>query len=151
MKASLELINFLKGWESCRLQPYQDSGGKWTAGWGSLLREGEDTNALWSQEKADARFTEELEEKEAAINSMLPVWILQQHEFDALVSFAYNKGTDALRKSTLLRLVKEGRMGTAAAEFTRWEKVQGRLNHGVLRRSCAEQAVFLAKDYTRRP
>lgn len=43
-----------------------------------------------------------------------------QSEFDALVSFAYNCGLNALRNSTLLKHVNAGRHDKAAEEFGKW-------------------------------
>ena len=50
------------------------------------------------------------------VNALVKVE-LDQHEFDALVDFAYNLGAGDLAKSTLLRRVNERAFAAAADEF----------------------------------
>jgi len=69
---------------------------------------------------------------------------LNQNEFDALVSFAYNVGSSALYNSTLIRLLNsETDKKTVAAEFFRWDKVNGKPILGLTRRRKAEHDLFL--------
>lgn len=65
-------------------------------------------------------------------------------QFDALVSFAYNVGAEALRKSTPLRLLNTGAYRKAAEQFLRWNKVGGQPLEGLTRRRRAERALFLS-------
>ena len=58
--------------------------------------------------------------------------------FCALVSFAYNVGVGALARSTLLRLVNQGKMAEAPAQFLRWTKSGGKELAGLKRRREAE-------------
>ncbi len=70
---------------------------------------------------------------------------LAQHEFDALVAFAYNVGLGAFRKSTLLRLLNKGDKASAAKQFDRWNKAGGKMLAGLTRRRAAERAMFEGK------
>jgi lysozyme len=149
MMASNACIRFIKGWESCRLQPYRDEGGKYTVGWGHLMQDGDDTTSAITQEEADALFETELLHFEGEVTQMAAAVELRQHEFDALVSFAYNCGHEALAESTLLRCVLNSEFARAACEFTKWTKVAGKHSLGLFRRRCAEQAMFLLADYSR--
>jgi lysozyme len=73
---------------------------------------------------------------------------LNQNQFDALVSFAYNAGTSALKTSTLLRLLNAGDFSGAAAQFPAWDKkhVDGVLVVApeLIARRTSEQQQFLA-------
>lgn len=48
---------------------------------------------------------------------------LTQDQFDALVSFTYNEGTFALRKSPLLRKLNAKDYQGAADQFLTWDKI----------------------------
>jgi lysozyme len=61
----------------------------------------------------------------------------------ALISFAYNVGTGALRGSTLLRLFNAGDVAGAGAQFPAWIHAGGQENEGLVKRRAAERAVFL--------
>ena len=51
---------------------------------------------------------------------------LTQGEYDSLVSLAYNVGTGAVCKSTMVRLHNAGQHAQACAEFDRWTFFQGK-------------------------
>ena len=63
---------------------------------------------------------------------------LKQHQFDALVSFAYNCGVGNLRGSTLRRKLNDGDYESAALEFHRWNRSKGKVLPGLVRRRAAE-------------
>ena len=147
MLASNACIRFIKGFESCRLTPYRDEGGKWTVGWGHLMQDG-DSHTPLTQAEADALFETELMHFEGEVSALVPA-DMRQHEYDALISFAYNCGHEALEKSTLLKHVIAGEFARAACEFTKWVNVNGKPSLGLYRRRCAEQVIFLLADYSR--
>jgi hypothetical protein len=68
---------------------------------------------------------------------------------DALVSFSYNCGSGALAKSTLLKCVNAGDFQGAARQFVMWNKSQGVIVLGLVRRRTAEAALFLTPTSTR--
>ncbi len=49
-----------------------------------------------------------------------------QHEYDAIVSWAYNVGPEAACRSTLVRRLNAGDYSAACAELERWVWFQGR-------------------------
>ena len=66
-----------------------------------------------------------------------------QHQFDALVSFAYNLGVNALRNSTLLKKVNANPADPAIRdEFKRWNRAAGRVMAGLTRRRLAEADLY---------
>lgn len=67
---------------------------------------------------------------------------LTQNQFDALVSFSYNVGLGAFKKSTLLKYVNESRFELASDEFKKWVKVNGEPSRGLMNRRIAEVALF---------
>jgi hypothetical protein len=73
---------------------------------------------------------------------------LNPNQFAALVSFAYNLGAEALRKSTLLRLLNNHNYAGAAEQFPRWTYAAGKQLPGLVRRRAAERALFTKTDIT---
>lgn len=110
-----------------------------TIGWGCT--EGVRLGMRWTREESDAALMRELAQFEAAVDRLVTVEI-NQNEFDALVSFAYNCGAGALGRSSILkRLTADDRAG-AAAGFALWNKGGGRVLKGLVRRRAAEAALF---------
>jgi lysozyme len=70
---------------------------------------------------------------------------ISQGQFDALVSFAYNLGTGALQKSTLIKKVNANPKDvTIADEFAKWNKAGGRVLVGLTRRRQAEAKLYFS-------
>jgi hypothetical protein len=69
--------------------------------------------------------------------------LVNQNQFDALVSFAYNLGVGALGQSTLLMFLKEGKHAEAADQFLRWVNAGGVVLEGLVSRRKEERALFL--------
>jgi hypothetical protein len=78
---------------------------------------------------------------EAVVEKLVKVE-LKQHQFDALVSFAFNCGEGALAKSTLLRKVNNKDFAGAAQEFHKWTHGGGRVLPGLVRRRASESLLF---------
>ncbi|MBL4795800.1 MAG: lysozyme [Oleispira sp.] len=61
----------------------------------------------------------------------------------ALVSFTFNVGATAFRKSTLVRKLNAGDYSEAAFQFLRWDKQKGKTLKGLTRRRLKEKALFM--------
>lgn len=156
MKASKNCIQLLHHYERCKLQAYPDpktGGDPWTIGWGHTGQEVK-RGLVWTQEKSDAVFLDDLAKFEAGVNSLVKTEITQW-QFDALVSFAYNCGLDidadtkaeGLGDSTLLCLVNERRFLSAADEFLKWISRGTPVERGLRRRRAAERALFMGASF----
>lgn len=139
MKYSQSGVKLTEGFEHCRLVAYQDSGGVWTIAWGHTRGVSKGLTCIPLQ--AEAWREEDMRLSEAAVNQLVTV-SLTQGEFDALVDFDYNVGSEALKNSTLLRLLNAGNIPGAAAEFDKWDHVKAKVVAGLLRRREAETAEF---------
>jgi len=111
----------------------------WTIGSG--LTKGVHEGMILTREEHDLRFRQELASHERAVNRLVKVPIAQPH-FDALVSFAYNCGNYALKRSTLLRKLNAKDYDGAEAQFARWNKAGGKVWRGLVRRRKEEAAIF---------
>ena len=67
---------------------------------------------------------------------------LTQAQFDALVSFTYNVGAAAFRKSTLLKVLNQGDYKGAAAQIRRWVYAGGYKVRGLVKRREEEARPF---------
>jgi lysozyme len=144
MNTSEAGLKLIRQFEGLRLKAYRCPAGIWTIGYGHTtaagppeVREGMKITAA----EADAILKRDLERFEAAVSAMVKV-PLSQAQFDALVSFAFNCGTAALRRSTLLRRVNAGAFEAVPAELMKWTKADGRELPGLVRRRRAEAALW---------
>lgn len=145
MKISDEGINLIKHFEGCELEAYQCAAGVWTIGYGST--HGVEEGDVWSQEKADYMLIKELEDEyEKYVNDMVTV-PLNQCQFDALVSWVYNLGPNNFKKSTLLKVLNSGDYGGVFEQIIRWNKANGKVLEGLMRRRKAEALMFDGKDW----
>jgi len=144
MKTSPEGIALIKKFEGCRLTAYQDSVGVWTIGYGSTkdIKKGMRISHI----QAEKFLVDDLDEAEGAVSRLVEVDI-NQNEFDALVSFAFNLGGGALSKSTLLKNLNAGDKSGASDEFPRWVYAGGEILDGLVRRRNAERAMFLGENW----
>ena len=117
MKTSQKGIDLIKQFEGCRLSAYKCPAGVWTIGYGHTY--GVKAGQKISQKQAEEFLKDDLKSFEAAVNNYVKV-PLTQNQFDALVSFSFNVGSEALRTSTLLRLLNQGKYEEAAEQFDRW-------------------------------
>ncbi|AOR64849.1 lysozyme [Pectobacterium wasabiae] len=146
MQISANGINLIKQFESCELTAYQDVVGVWTIGYGwtqsvdgKPIRRGMTIGAA----TADRLLKTGVVQYEQAVNQLVRVPV-NQNQFDALVSFAYNLGIRSLSTSTLLKKLNAGDYAGAADEFPRWNKAGGKVLTGLTRRREAERALFLS-------
>lgn len=146
MKTSREGIALIKHFEGFEPKAYQCSAGVWTVGFGFTdgVKQG-DTITL---ECAERRLAFELVDYEQAVASLI-TWPITQNQFDALVSFAFNLGEGALKRSTLRKVVNAGKHDKAEAEFLRWNKAGGKVIAGLTRRRQAEANMFLELPWKR--
>lgn len=144
MRLSQTGLDLIKEFEGLRLKAYSDIGGVPTIGYGTT---GPDIKLGMEVTKAEAEdlLRADVAAFERGVSNLVKVAI-NQNEFDALVSFSYNVGLNALQTSTLLRLLNANAdRAVVASEFLRWNKVGTQVVEGLTRRRKAEQALFLLK------
>lgn len=79
---------------------------------------------------------------EGAIKSCVRVG-LHQWEYDAYTSLAYNIGGNAFCRSTLVRLLNEGKYQEACKQILRWDKFQGKTLKGLTKRREEEYRMCM--------
>ena len=131
----------IKKYEGCRLKAYKCPAGVLTIGYGHTNNVRIDD--VITQAEADKLLDIDIAIKEKEVNSVLKVPVTQG-QYDALVSFAFNLGIGNLKKSTLLRLVNQGKYKNASNEFSRWVYAGGKVLTGLVKRRNEEKELFLS-------
>ena len=142
MKVSDEGIDLIREFEGCVLHAYPDpaTGGEpWTIGFGHTR--GVKPGDTCTREQALEWLREDVDWAEACVRANVKV-PLEQHQFDALVSFTFNCGAGAFGSSTMLKLINGRNMAAAAAQFGRWINGPNGPMPGLVRRRGAERAMF---------
>lgn len=135
-------LNLIKEFEGLRLEKYKDAVGKWTIGYGHLILPSERFDRPLTELEAENLLQSDLRKFEGGVIQYVAV-SMNQNQFDALVSFAFNLGLANLKGSTLLRLLNHGQYTEAAEQFLRWNKAGGMALPGLTRRRAAERDLFL--------
>lgn len=134
--------DLIKGFEQLRLVAYQDDKGVWTIGWGHTGPEVVE-GLTCTTKQAETWFQEDTLWAVKGVNDSLTTNVSQQ-QFDALTSFTFNVGVGAEAHSTMIKLVNARDLAGAAAEFPKWDHVDGVVNAGLLWRRRQEQRIFLS-------
>ena len=137
MKLSEDGINALIKREGIRLKAYQDTKGIWTIGIGHTGPEvvkGYQINELMAYDL----FHKDVEWAMDAVNDNVYA-PMTQNQFDALVSFVFNVGAGAFKRSTMLKYLNVLDYEKAAKQFDRWV-----IPKEVTGRRMQEKAQFLS-------
>lgn len=136
MKISQKGINLIKQFEGCKLAAYRCPVGILTIGYGHTgnVQEGQ----VITQNYAETLLRQDLISYELKVDKYNPRYTWRQHEFDALVSFAYNIGN-------IDQLTANGtRSRTEIAEkMLLYNKAGGKVLEGLNKRRRAERELFL--------
>ena len=145
MHVSPSGIDLICDFEGKRLVAYDDGVGVWTIGFGTTIypngikvKKGD----VCTEAQAKAYMAHDLKKFELAVNNVVTV-PLSQNQFDALVSLAYNIGTNAFKNSTLVKKLNAGDIRGAANQFDVWVKAGGKRMQGLVNRRAKEKALFL--------
>ena len=148
LKTSPQGLAIIKKFEGFRSKPYLCPAGVPTIGYGSTYyadgRPVKMTDAPISEAQAQELLQATLTKYEDCVNGAVKMPI-NQNQFDAFVSFTYNLGCGAFRKSTMLQLFNTGYAGAAAEQFARWNRGGGKVLAGLVSRRAAERALFVSK------
>lgn len=148
MRISENGILLIKRWEGFSADPYICPAGVVTIGYGSTYYENgvkiRMSDPPLSEKRADAMLRNILRHYELGVDSMTGDDITQ-NQFDALVSFAYNVGLEAMRKSTLLKKVNANPNDRLISnQFLRWNRSRGRVLQGLTNRRIEEARIYFA-------
>jgi lysozyme len=139
LKVSREGVVLIKSFEGFRPRAVRGEDGRWVIGYGhtASAREG----LTVGEQDAELLLQYDLLPVVKALNDGVSV-PLNQHQFDALASFAVSVGVDRFLTSDVLKRINEGHAGQAADALIGWP--EDITPDDRLRRRAAERALFVA-------
>lgn len=100
-----------------------------------------------TQAESQLLLANDLKQFEEAVNRLVKVPI-NQNQFDALVSFAFNIGIANLQNSGVLRSLNAKQYQQAAEKLLNWNKAGGKVLPGLTSRRKRERDLFLTQVST---
>lgn len=144
MHTSPSGVDLICDFEGKRLNAYDDGVGIWTIGFGTTVypngikvKKGD----TCTEAQAKAYMANDLKKFEATVNDAVKAPI-NQNQFDALVSLAYNIGSSAFKNSTLVKKLNAGDIHGAANQFDVWVNAGGKRMQGLSNRRKVEKELF---------
>jgi len=154
-----ETLAHLRRWEGCVLYAYDDKDGSnprrfikpgdsvsgtLTIGYGHT--ETVVPGMRITQEEADRLFKADLVPRITAVEQMVRV-PLTDNQFGVLLSWAFNVGLGAARKSTLIRKLNDGDYDVVPGELAKWNKQGGKVVPGLVNRRAAEAGLWAKGEF----
>jgi len=144
----------LKQWEGLKTKAYKDAGDVWTIGYGHTAAAGTPAphqGMVITASEAESILLKDLAQYEAAIENNVNVKLndnqfaalLNDNQFAALVSFAFNVGINAFKKSKLLKKLNNGNFDAVPTELMKWTKAGGKKLQGLVNRRRAEGYLWM--------
>lgn len=144
-----EALDIIKESETLQLKAYICPAGILTIGYGHT---GPDVKPgmVITKEQAETLLQQDLERFERDVRNLVKVHV-NENQFGALVSFAFNVGSDidddelaeGLGDSTLLKKLNKYDYAGAANEFGKWVHANGKKLNGLVTRREREKQLFL--------
>lgn len=141
MQIGKNCIDLIKKFEGLKLESYKCPAGLWTIGYGNT--QWENGTRVKENQVIDIQRAEKL----------LMFWVnkyaekinlkVNQNQFDALVSFAYNVGITNFNNSTLKKkVIANPNDATIRDEFMKWVSSKGKQLPGLVKRREAEANLY---------
>lgn len=141
---SENIKDFIRKIERFRAEAYKPTlKDVWTIGYGTTWNVCEGMTI--TEPEAEVLFQHGIKYCGCKLNKLVTVE-LNQNQYDALVSFMYNVGDGAVRKSTLLKLLNLGKYDAVPIELAKWHHQAGKDLEGLKKRRQAEIEIYNRKE-----
>lgn len=142
MELSKTGLDMIKSFEGLSLTAYKalDTEKYYTIGYGHYGSDVKKGMRITSA-RAEELLKQDVKSFVSGVEKALKVKV-NQNQFDALVSLAYNIGVGAFTSSTLLKKLNGGDVKGASEQFLVWNKSGGRTIDGLKTRRAKEKALF---------
>ena len=150
MQISQNGLDFIKKKEAFRANPYYDSVGVATIGYGATKypngQKVKITDPAITEKYASQMLLDMIENEYQKPVQKLVTSDINQNQFDSLVSFTYNVGVGAFSQSTLLKKVNENPNNKEQIkyQFSRWNKAGGNVLNGLINRRNDEIDLYFS-------
>ncbi|OWF68945.1 lysozyme [Yersinia alsatica] len=128
--------------EACRRDPYVCPAGVLTDGIGNT--HGVKAGVIKTDAQIAADWEKNILEAESCVNKYGNGKKLNQGQFDAVTSITFNAGCAQMQKSTMYRMLREGKFTEACYQFPRWTYGGGKQLPGLVTRREKEKSLCLA-------
>lgn len=128
--------------EACRRDPYVCPAGVLTDGIGNT--HGVKAGVIKTDAQIAADWEKNILEAESCVNKYGNGKKLNQGQFDAVTSITFNAGCTQMQKSTMYRMLRDGKFTEACYQFPRWTYGGGKQLPGLVVRREKEKALCLA-------
>lgn len=146
MRTSRAGLDLMKRFEGYRARYEELPDGRWIIGYGHVRMQKEGSRVTEAEAEAILREYDLPKIERTVMQAVLAP--LNQNEFDALVSLAFNIGDGAFTSSDVVAAINGGNRLQAAQAFDSWRyaEIGGRLQmvDVLVRRRAAEKALFLS-------
>ena len=132
-------LNIIKESEGLRLEAY-NLGGQWLIGYGHSRTA--EAGMTITEAQAEQLLREDVRDSEDAVRRMVLVPV-NENQFSAMVSLAYNMGSGGFSRSTVLEALNEGDYEQAADNFRNHNRGGGEVIPHLTERREKERALFL--------
>lgn len=142
MRNLKKAVDLIKEFEGCQLTAYKCPAGVWTIGYGQTgnIKKG----MKITRQEAEDLLAKDLAKRSVAIEKLLTVKV-NDNQFGALLSFAYNLGVGFLKRSELLIMINDGVYDSpedVALMFGHYNHAGGKVLKGLTRRRAAEAKLY---------
>jgi lysozyme len=141
-------LSIIKKYEGLKLEAYICPAGVATVGFGSTFYPDGRRVKLGDKitiQEAESILLHDIKRFEKEVRNGVKIEITN-NQLSALISFTYNVGASAFRKSTLLKKVNANPTDlTIHNEFMRWTKARGKVLPGLVKRRAEESKLYFTK------
>lgn len=148
MRMTQEGLDLIKSFEGFSATWYKCPAGIWTIGYGHTEAAGPpkyEPQRKISRDEGENILRSDLAKYEQAVIDAVTVKLTDE-QYSALVSFCYNVGPNAFRKSSVLKAVNSGRHDLVPARLALFTKGGGKVLKGLVRRRQAEGELYASGD-----
>ncbi|MEY0576964.1 lysozyme [Providencia manganoxydans] len=132
-------LTVIAHFEGVRYEPYEDVGGVLTVCYGHT---GKDIipNKVYSKDECNELLESDFQRTKQQVDKLVKV-PTDDYTKSALYSFAFNVGTGAFAKSTMLKKLNAGDQYGACEELKKWVYAGGKVWRGLVNRRETEAAI----------
>jgi lysozyme len=153
MKVTDEGLALIREAEGFRGRAYRDAVGVWTIGFGHTAAAGAPEVKPGDEigrDEAEVMLKRDVDAFASGVERLVEP-MLNDAQFSALVSFAYNVGLGNFKSSSVRAAVNAGDFAAVPRRLALWNKAGGRVLPGLVKRRAAEGSLFVKGNATTLP